>query len=69
MFTALPEPVKAPLDRRSYRPGILANKLKVILVNDPITEQAGVSIHVPVGQFNDPEDLPGLSHFVEHLAL
>ena len=36
-------------------------------MSDPKTETAAASITVQVGSYSDPDDLPGLAHFLEHM--
>lgn len=58
---------KPELDDRSYRVIRLSNKLEALLVHDPDTDKAGAAMDVNVGNFSDPDDLPGLAHCVEHM--
>lgn len=58
---------KPLLDDRNYRFIELPNKLKALLIQDPTTDKAAAALDVNVGSFEDPEDLPGLAHFCEHL--
>lgn len=58
---------KPELDDRSYRVIRLPNQLEALLVHDPDTDKASASVNVNVGNFNDPQDLPGLFHGLEHL--
>ena len=60
--------VQAALDKRLFRGLELANGMRVVLVSDPKAEMAGASVDVHVGSFSDPEDLPGLAHFCEHMV-
>ena len=48
----------------------LSNGLKVLLVNDIQSSQssAALIVHGP-GQFQDPKDLPGAAHLMEHMIL
>jgi insulysin len=55
------------LDQRSYRLLTLSNELEVLLVHDAETDKAGAAMDVNVGYFSDPEHLPGLAHFLEHM--
>ncbi len=41
--------------------------LQVILISDPTSEKGAASMSVNVGSFLDPEELPGLAHFLEHM--
>ena len=58
---------KPALDDRSYRLVTLANGLECMLIHDPTTDKASAAMDVKVGHLSDPEDLPGLAHFCEHL--
>lgn len=58
----------SPLDDRRYRIVTLpANGLRVMVVSDPAADKAAASLDVAVGQFSDPDDIPGLAHFLEHM--
>ncbi|CAH2062107.1 unnamed protein product, partial [Iphiclides podalirius] len=59
--------VKSPEDRREYRGLVLTNNLKVLLVSDPTTDKSAAAMDVDVGYLSDPDDLPGLAHFCEHM--
>ncbi|CAI4047023.1 hypothetical protein SKDZ_12G4150 [Saccharomyces kudriavzevii ZP591] len=59
--------LKPDLDERSYRFIELPNKLKALLIQDPKADKAAASLDVNIGAFEDPESLPGLAHFCEHL--
>ncbi|CAM9761157.1 unnamed protein product [Pylaiella littoralis] len=61
------EVVKSPNDPRSYRAISLASGMKVLLISDPETKTSAAAMDVHVGHFSDPDDLPGLAHFCEHL--
>lgn len=59
--------LKARNDKREYRRVKLPNELEVLLVSDKETDKAAAAMSVNVGYFNDPEDMPGLAHFLEHM--
>jgi insulysin len=40
---------------------------KVLLISDPKSEKAAAAMDVWVGTFQDPPNLPGLAHFLEHM--
>lgn len=65
--TAAVEVRKSPNDQREYRYLTLPNKLRVLLVSDADTEQAAAAMAVYRGSFHEPEDRPGLAHFLEHM--
>lgn len=55
------------LDTRQYRAFMLPNRMHVLLISDPLSEIAEAAMDVGVGSFSDPDDLPGLAHFLEHM--
>ena len=68
MTTVLAEPiVKSEGDDRAYRHITLSNGLACMLVSDPATDKAAAALDVNVGHFSDPDDVPGLAHFLEHM--
>eukprot|EP00939_MAST-03C_sp_MAST-3C-sp1_P002054 g2054.t1 len=58
---------KSSNDKRVYKTITLKNELQVLLISDPETDKAAAALDVHVGHFSDPEDLPGLAHFLEHM--
>jgi len=58
---------KSPNDDRNYRYLELPNKLRVVLVSDLTTEKAAAALAVYRGSFQEPENRPGLAHFLEHM--
>ena len=58
---------KGGADARSYSWLRLQNNLRVLLISDPATDHAAVAMDVAVGSASDPEELPGLAHFCEHM--
>lgn len=52
---------------RVYRAIELNNGIIAILISDNSTEKSAMSISVNVGSFSDPDQLPGLAHFLEHM--
>lgn len=59
--------VKSQQDNRDYRGLQLSNGLKVLLISDPATDKAAAAMTVDVGHMSDPDELPGLAHFCEHM--
>ena len=59
--------VTALRDTRLFRGLELANGMRLLLVSDAKAEVAGASLDVHVGSWSDPDDLPGLAHFCEHM--
>lgn len=60
-------PTVSPFDSRDYRVLTLENGLQALLVSDPDADKAAASMNVRVGSAQDPDDLQGLAHFLEHM--
>lgn len=45
----------------------LSNGLEVYLMSDPEAVQAGAVLTVKAGSWDDPDQYPGLAHFLEHM--
>ena len=60
-------PHVSPYDERDYRILELENGLTALLVSDADADKAAASMNVQVGSAQDPEDLQGLAHFLEHM--
>ncbi|WP_075880835.1 insulinase family protein [Vreelandella massiliensis] len=60
-------PIVSPFDERNYRVLTLENGLQTLLVSDPEADKAAASMNVRVGSAQDPDDLQGLAHFLEHM--
>ena len=58
---------KSDNDDRTYHRIVLKNKLEVLLISDPDTDKSAAALDVHVGHFSDPDDFPGLAHFLEHM--
>ncbi|KAG9128505.1 Insulinase (Peptidase M16) [Ceratobasidium sp. 392] len=58
---------KPEVDDRDYRCIRLENGLEALLVHDANADKSAASLDVEVGHLHDPDDLPGLAHFCEHL--
>ncbi|KAG2157510.1 Metalloenzyme, LuxS/M16 peptidase-like protein [Suillus clintonianus] len=67
-YTLFTKPIeKSQLDERDYRLIKLENGLLAVLVHDAKADIAAASLNVAVGHLSDPDDIPGLAHFCEHL--
>ena len=60
-------PIASPHDERDYRVLQLDNGLTALLVSDPTADRAAASMNVGVGSAQDPDDLAGLAHYLEHM--
>ena len=57
-----------PLDDRKYETFELpGNGLRVLLCSDPSLSMAAAAMDVHVGATSDPDAVPGLAHFTEHM--
>ncbi|GAX26558.1 hypothetical protein FisN_21Lh024 [Fistulifera solaris] len=55
---------------RRYKTFTLSNGLRVLLVSDRTAPRASACLTVSgAGQFDEPPDLPGLAHLMEHMIL
>eukprot|EP01061_Rhynchopus_euleeides_P036717 TRINITY_DN619_c0_g2_i1.p1 TRINITY_DN619_c0_g2~~TRINITY_DN619_c0_g2_i1.p1 ORF type:complete len:1061 (+),score=393.50 TRINITY_DN619_c0_g2_i1:107-3289(+) len=52
---------------RSYKHATLKNGLQVLVISDPNTSRGAASMDCKVGKINDPDEVPGLAHFCEHM--
>ncbi|TKR69956.1 hypothetical protein L596_022039 [Steinernema carpocapsae] len=58
---------KSVSDKREYRGLELSNGIKILLVSDPDADKSAASLDVNIGHLMDPNELPGLAHFCEHM--
>ena len=61
------EIIKSPNDQRQYQSFTLDNQLQVLIISDPQTDKAAVSLDIDVGSNSNPQSRPGLAHFLEHM--
>ena len=61
------QPIKSPNDQREYRYVVLPNNLRALLIHAPDSDRAAAAVSVARGSDHDPEERPGLAHFVEHM--
>lgn len=60
-------PEKSPYDHRDYKYLTLDNGLRVILVHDEQAIHSAAAVGVNAGHFQDPDEMQGLAHFLEHM--
>lgn len=65
-FTSYPL-VVSESDTRHYRYLQLPNKLRLLLISDPLAEKSAAALDVHVGSNQNPPERPGLAHFLEHM--
>ncbi|KAL0046282.1 hypothetical protein WJX82_008028 [Trebouxia sp. C0006] len=61
------EIVKPAVDKLNYRSLTLDNGIRITLISDADADKAAAAMDVRVGSLGDPDDLPGLAHFTEHM--
>ena len=57
-----------PSDHRQYRLLNLANGLRVLLIENNKAHVAQAMLSVEAGSFDEPDEFPGLAHFLEHMV-
>jgi Secreted/periplasmic Zn-dependent peptidases, insulinase-like len=45
----------------------LTNGLIVFIVSDPDIKESAAAMAINAGSWNDPEEYPGMAHFMEHM--
>jgi len=56
-----------PMDTRPHATITLSNGLRVVLCSDPSSNAAASAMDVHVGATSDPDEIPGMAHFNEHM--
>lgn len=46
---------------------LLENGLQAYIISDPLTKQSAAVMSVRTGSFADPDEYPGIAHFLEHM--
>jgi insulysin len=76
----LQTPSQSPSDKKEYKFIKLQNGMKVLLVKNPNSEKSldddtiikdsssAVALCIDVGSFEDPIEVQGLCHFLEHMV-
>lgn len=59
--------ITSKVDKNKYHSLVLDNKIKVLLVSNPEYTKSSCSLSVRVGSLDEPEEYPGLAHFLEHM--
>lgn len=59
--------MKPQIDKKEYKYLELPNGLKVMIVYDEKAQKAEAALNVHAGSWNDPQEYPGLAHFLEHM--
>jgi len=59
--------LKSLSDTRQYRALTLPNGLRALLISDADATTCAAALSVHVGFYSDPDQVPGLAHFCEHM--
>ncbi|MDR2540107.1 MAG: insulinase family protein [Chlamydiales bacterium] len=59
--------IPSAFSEREVEKVILKNGLQAYLISDPFVQQSAAAVVVEAGSWEDPEEYPGMAHFVEHL--
>jgi insulysin len=54
-------------DHRKYKVIKLNNSMEALLIHDHSTSKGACALDIHAGSWWDPEDIPGLAHFLEHM--
>lgn len=77
---SIPTPPQSPSDKKEYKFVKLPNGMKVLLVKNSRSEKSldddtivkdsssAVALCIDVGSFEDPIEIQGLCHFLEHMV-
>ncbi|KAJ2136752.1 metalloprotease, partial [Coemansia sp. RSA 637] len=58
---------QSPGDLREHKLIKLSNNLMVMCAKDVDATQAAASLSINIGSLDDPSELNGLAHFLEHM--
>lgn len=56
-------------DSRDIKTILLPNKMRVVLISDPLAQKSAASLDIGIGNIHNPSDYNGLATFVAHLIL
>ena len=59
--------IKSKNDKLEYKYVKLENKMNVVLIRDEKTEKSSIAMNVAVGSMQNPKELQGLAHLLEHM--
>lgn len=59
--------LKYKRDNLNYSSETLQNNLKILFIEDDMSVRSKVSMYVRAGSNQNPEEYPGLAHFLEHM--
>jgi insulysin len=51
-----------------FKSSLLQNGLKLILIRDPNATKAAASLYIGAGSMNEPPNMNGLAHLLEHVV-
>ncbi|PIE42485.1 MAG: hypothetical protein CSA47_00345 [Gammaproteobacteria bacterium] len=59
--------IKSDNDQRDYAYTKLDNGLKLLVISDKAAQRSAAAVDVYVGSSAEPDEFPGLAHFLEHM--
>jgi len=59
--------IKPKIDTKEYKFITLDNDLDILLIYDKSCEMSAAAMSINIGYYNDPENIQGLAHFLEHM--
>lgn len=62
-----PMMITSKTDKNKYEYMVYENGMKVVLVSNPEFDKSACAVSVGVGSFDNPKDIDGLAHFLEHM--
>ncbi|MYA16903.1 MAG: hypothetical protein F4Z28_09105 [Gammaproteobacteria bacterium] len=63
------EPIKSPNDKRDTATSCCRTTFARSLIHAPGSDRAAAAVSIARGSDHDPDEHPGLAHFVEHMLL
>ena len=60
--------IPASDEGREYAYRVLPNGMTVLVVSDPVATKSAAAVSVRAGSYDEPTNLPGLAHFLEHMC-
>ncbi|KIE88424.1 hypothetical protein AP460_02960 [Actinobacillus pleuropneumoniae] len=60
---------KSPNDKAIYQAIRLQNGMTVLLISDEKANKSLMSLAIPIGSMEDPQQQQGLAHYLEHMIL
>lgn len=59
--------IKPVTDKNDYLSNVLDNGVRLVAIHNPNISTSSISVNVGAGSMQDPKDMQGLAHFLEHM--